>query len=59
MDQLNELKEVHKAKMGDEDKWRVFAYDKGKSSHCAHANMWTTDVHPCILVLSTIVYPSC
>ncbi|EPT00045.1 hypothetical protein FOMPIDRAFT_58109 [Fomitopsis schrenkii] len=28
IDKLNELKEVHKSKMGDEDKWRVYAYDK-------------------------------
>ncbi|KAI0726960.1 hypothetical protein C8Q72DRAFT_925894 [Fomitopsis betulina] len=28
IDKLHELKEVHKAKMGDEDKWRVYAYDK-------------------------------
>lgn len=37
--QLNELKEVHKSKMGDEDKWRVYAYDKGKSLDSLHVTL--------------------
>ena len=46
--QLNELREVHKAKMGVEDKWRVFAYDKGAWSDYILITLWPMHVRPLI-----------